>query len=235
LSESLRAPLAGLLLFVAAAVSARTGFAQEATPVVDGVCRCRGAGPPPGCRRCRATPGIYVGLDLGVSAMNEGGPFAFNSGVGTVMHPGPAWGARFGVELTRWLAFEARYVGMSNTAHASVSPAGTVGFVTTGAEAVARFTLPLRFVHPYAFAGVGYYDVALVGSSDAKAASGFFSSSQPGVPVGLGLDVPLTWRFSMGVEAAYHWQLGEKYSLVTANGIDGGDLSTFNAVFRVRL
>jgi hypothetical protein len=40
---------------------------------------------------------------------------------------------------------------------------------------------------------------------------------------------------SLGAEAAYHFQLGESFSLVKANGIDGGDLTTFDVVARMRL
>jgi hypothetical protein len=129
------------------------------------------------------------------------------------------------------LALEGRYLGMYNSAQASVSPAGSAGFLTTGAAAVVRLTAPLPFVHPYIFGGAGYYDIALVGSSGSE----LHSSSQCGIPMGFGLDVPLTWHLSVGAEATYHYQIQESYSAVTTNGIDGGDLSTFNAVLRARL
>jgi hypothetical protein len=167
--------------------------------------------------------------------MNESGPFGFGTGVGTVTNAGPAWGVRVGVELVPWLALEARYVGMYTSAQSSVSPSGSVGFLTTGVEAVVRLTAPLPYVHPYIFGGVAYYDVALAGSADAKASSVLFSSTQPGIPLGFGVDVPLTWHISVGAEATYHFMLGESYSNVMTNGIDGGDLSTFDAVVRVRL
>jgi len=189
--------------------------------------------------RCRdrpwAGPVLVLGADLGVSVMNETGPFGLGKGVGAVMDAGPAWGLRAGVDFFSWLGLEARYVGMYNAAQASVSPAGSTGYLTTGGEAVVRFTAPLPFVHPYIFGGVGYYDSALVGSSTAQGGSVLHSSSQPGIPMGFGLDVPLTWYLSLGVEATYHFMLGEDYSSVTTNGIDGGDLSTVNAVVRLRL
>jgi opacity protein-like surface antigen len=172
-----------------------------------------------------------LGVDLGVSAMNESGPFGFGNGVGSVTSPGPAWGARVGVEFFPWLALEGRYLGMYNSIQASVSPGGSAGFLTTGAEAVARLTAPLPYVHPYVFAGAGYYDIAFVGSSGSE----LHSSSQCGVPMGLGLDVPLTWHLSIGAEATYRFQIHESFSAVTTNGIDGGDISTFNAVLRARL
>lgn len=176
-----------------------------------------------------------LGLDVGVVRMNESGPFGFGNGVGAVTQAGPSWGLRAGVELLPWLAFEARYVGTYAGLQSSVSPAGTLGFLTTAGEIVARFTAPLPYVHPYILGGVGYYDVTLAGQRAAKAASPLFSSAQAGIPLGFGLDVPLSWHLSLGAEATYHFQLGESYSLVKTNGIDGGDLSTFNLVARLRL
>jgi hypothetical protein len=188
------------------------------------------------CRPGRWTgPKLLFGLDLGVGKMNESGPFGFDTGVGTVTHAGPAWGVRVGAEVLSWLAFEARYVGIYSPVHGPVSPTGTVGFLATGAEGVVRLTAPLPFVHPYLFGGIAYYDVALMGSSEAKAGSVLFSSAQPGIPLGVGVDIPLTWHLSVGFEATYHFMLGENYSNDTTNGIDGGDISTFDAVLRARL
>jgi hypothetical protein len=180
-------------------------------------------------------PELMFGADLGFSKMNESGPFGFSNGVGGVTDPGPAWGLRLGVELFSWFAVEARYVGMSDSAQSSVSPTGSVGYVTTGAEAVLRFTAPFPFVHPYVFGGVGYYDTTLMGSSGAKAGSPLNGSTEAGFPLGFGLDVPLNWHLSLGAEATYHYLYQEKFSAVTTNGIDGGDLTSFSAVMRVRL
>jgi hypothetical protein len=220
------------LLLVASVFAERPALAQDTTsPEPERFCsdhwlamgRCR--------ERDWTGPEILFGMDLGVSAMNESGPFGFGNGVGAVTNAGPAWGLRAGIELVPWLALEARYVGMYNSAQASVGPAGGVGFLTTGGEAVVRLTAPLPFVHPYVFGGVGYYDNALVGSVGSE----LNSSSEAGVPMGFGLEVPLTWHFSLGAEATYHFLLHESFSSVTTNGIDGGDLSTFNAVLRLRL
>jgi hypothetical protein len=189
--------------------------------------------------RCRDRrwdgPELMLGVDLGVSVMNEGGPFGFNQGVGAVTDAGPAWGLRLGVELLPWLALEAHYVGMYNSAQASVSPLGSVGILTTGGDAVVRLTAPLPYVHPYVFGGVGYYANAVVGPVGALAASQLFSSYEPGFPMGFGLDVPVSYHLSLGVEATYHHLQGEVFSSNTANGIDGGDLSTVNIVARLRL
>jgi hypothetical protein len=189
--------------------------------------------------RCRTFVGPYprfvIGEDIGVSSMNESGPFSFNNGVGAVTKAGPAWGLRLGIEVTSWLAFEARYVGMYNSLKGSVSPAGSLAYFTTGGEAVVRFTAPLPYVHPYLFGGIGYYDNSLAGTSAAKAGSPMIATSQPGIPMGVGFDVPLTWHVSVGAEATYHFNLGESYSNLTTNKMDGGDISTFNAVLRLRL
>lgn len=180
-------------------------------------------------------PQLTFGADLGFSKMNESGPLGFGNGVGAVTDPGPSWGLRLGVDIVPWFGVEGRYVGMSDSAHASVSAAGSVGYVTTGAEAVLRFTAPFPFVHPYLFGGVGYYDSTLIGSSGAKAGSPMNGSSELGFPMGVGLDIPLTWHLSLGAEATYHFLYHESFSAVSANDQDGGDLTTFNAVMRMRL
>jgi len=69
----------------------------------------------------------------------------------------------------------------------------------------------------------------------ALAASQLFSSYEPGLPLGFGLDVPVSWHLSLGIEATYHHLQGEIFSSNTTNGIDGGDLSTVNIVARFRL
>ncbi len=245
--QTLRCALSAL---VACTLSAHSAFAQGTPPSTatapDPAATDAGNESDHFCRdhwlamgRCRdrtwTGPELMLGIDLGVSAMNETGPFGFNDGVGTATDPGPAWGARVGVELLPWLALEARYVGMYNAARSPVSPAGSVGYLTTGGEAVVRFTAPLPFVHPYIFGGVGYYDSSLLGSSSAKAGSVLNSSSEAGAPMGFGLDVPLTWHLSIGAEATYHFLIHESFSADTTNGIDGGDFSTFNAVLRARL
>ena len=153
--------LSGFFTFLVIALSAQSASAQAAPADF-----CRDHWFAMGeCRDRRWTgPKLMLGVDLGVSEMTETGPFGFNKGVGSATDAGPAWGLRVGVELFSWLAVEARYVGMYNGAQASVSPAGSVAFLTTGADAVVRLTAPLPYVHPYIFAGAGYYDVGLTGS-----------------------------------------------------------------------
>ncbi|HEY5242166.1 MAG TPA: outer membrane beta-barrel protein [Polyangiaceae bacterium] len=207
------------------------------TAVADGAQRCHDHWfAMEGCHdRPWTGPEIVFGLDIGTSKFDESGPFGFNNGIGSVTSAGPAWGVRGGVELLRWLALEAHYVGMYNGVQLSVSPTGSVGYFTTGVDAFARFTLPLPYVHPYLLSGVGYYDYALSGSSTAKAGTVMNSTSQPSIPMGVGVDVPLNWHLSVGLEATYHFSIGESYSAVTTNKIDGGDASAFSAVMRFRL
>lgn len=180
----------------AVALLAPSAAAQEAAPAlpdrdVEQVAYCRDQWfAIEGCRdRAWAGPEVVLGGALGVSAMNEHGAFAFNDGVGSVTNAGPAWSILAGVEFFPWLAIEARYVGMYDSAKASVSTAGGQGFLTTAGIAVARLTVPLPYVRPYLFGGVGYYDVAFVGASG----SVLHSSSQPGIPLGSGAFV---WRNS---------------------------------------
>jgi hypothetical protein len=265
MNYALRMQVPSLVTLLVASLTVHSAFAQETTtpPPRPGVASLQPGEPGPvpaaptpdqsvpagdGCRDkwlgmghvCRnrtwAGPEIMLGADLGFSAMTESGPFGMNNGVGGATQAGPAWGVRAGIEVFPWLGLEGRYVGMYNGVQASMSPAGGAAFFTTGGEAVARFTLPMiPFVRPYVFGGVGYYDTSLAGSSVARAATPFHSSSEPGVPMGVGLDVPLTWYMSIDAEATYHFLIGESFSAVTTNGIDGGDYSTFNAVLRVRL
>jgi opacity protein-like surface antigen len=239
------ARLAGILVLLAATTAVGPALAQDANghaaqgvaaapDATDGDAFCRDHWL--AVDRCRdkrrwTGPELMLGVDLGVSAMNETGPFGFNDGVGGVTSPGPAWGLRVGVELFSWLAVEARYMGMYDSIKASVSPTGSAGLFTSVGAAALRLTAPLPYVHPYVLGGIGYYDVAQTGSSGSE----LHSSSQAGMLWGVGFDVPLTYHLSVGAEADYHYQIHESFSSITTNGIDGGDLSTFTAVLRARL
>jgi opacity protein-like surface antigen len=161
--------------------------------------------------------------------MNESGPFGFNNGVGRVTSPGPTWSALAGVEFLPWLALEGRYVGMYDSVSASVSPSG--GFLASAVLGVVRLTVPLPYVHPYGFGGIGYYSFDFTGPS----ASVMHSSSEPGVPMGVGVDVPLTYHLSVGAEWSYNFQIGESFAGVSTNKIDGGDVTRFDLVLRARL
>jgi opacity protein-like surface antigen len=174
-------------------------------------------------------PELEVGVAVGLSAMDESGPLGFHNGVGSATNAGPGWSILAGAEVFPWLALEVRYLGMYDSAKSTVSSSG--GFLASAGTAVVRLTAPLPYVHPYAFGGIGYYDFDFSGSSD----SVLHSSSQAGIPMGIGVDVPLNYHLSLGAEASYNFQLGESYSDVTVNGIDGGDVTRFDLVLRARL
>ncbi|GAC1394112.1 MAG: hypothetical protein NVSMB47_02600 [Polyangiales bacterium] len=178
-------------------------------------------------------PHFVVGLAGGVGAWSEGHPFAFDSGTGTATSLGPVWGALAGYEVFPWLAFEAHYDGLYNRGNSKINLGGTVGLLTSAASAVVRFTIPTRFVQPYAFIGVGYYSTSITGSADARAKTPFHGSKELGGPIGLGLAVPLTARLSVGAELVYHRLFGESFS--DDDTIGGGDPTTGTAVLRVRL
>ncbi len=226
----------GFVTTLALGLATGAAHAQEAAPAdLDAYCQDHWLA----VDRCHDRPwnGLRVvfGLDLGASKFVESGPFGFGNGTGSVTDAGPSWGVRAGVELLPWLTLEGRYAGMYNGAQAQVSPAGTVGFLTSAADAVAMFTAPLPYVHPYVLGGVGYYAVSLTGSATAKAATPLLSSSQPAIPMGVGVDVPLSSHLSVGAEAVFHFLVGETLASVSTNKIDGGDLTTFSVVGRLRL
>jgi opacity protein-like surface antigen len=228
--ERVRCIASSVCAAVVLTLHASSAAAQDAAPH-DGLEFCRdhwfAMGP---CRdRPWTGPQFELGIAVGVSAMNESGPFGFGNGVGSVTNAGPAWSVLAGVEVLPWLAFEARYLGMYDSAKASVSASG--GFLASAGTAVVRLTAPLPYVHPYVLGGIGYYDFDFAGSS----ASLLHSSSQAGIPLGIGVDVPLNYHLSVGAEASYNFQLNESFSNVTVNEIDGGDVTRFDLVLRARL
>lgn len=214
---------------VLSVVAAPTAFASESQGEPADACEDRWIAPATCSDRPWKGPQLEAGLALGAAAMNESGPLGFRNGVGSVTNAGPAWGLLVGVEVLPWLAFEGRYLGSYDSASASVSPSG--GFLGSAGTAVVRLTVPLPYAHPYAFGGVGYYDFDFTGPSS----SVIHSSSQAGIPMGIGLDVPLGYHLSVGAEAAFNFQLNEDFSSVTVGKIDGGDLTRFDLVLRARL
>lgn len=211
-------------------LSSSLAFAQAEGPVLtepspsaaDASCSWR----PRAC----AYPHLVLGLDAGISHWAEGNPFGFGSGTGSVTSTGPAWGLRVGVELTRWFAIEAHYIGIYNSANASVSQGETRGLLTSAGTGELRFTAPTPIVQPYLFLGAGIYSTSVSG---AAATTELFGSTEFGMPVGVGFSVSLPRGLSVGAEATYHRLFGE--SLSDNEEIGGGDPFTLNAVLRARL
>jgi hypothetical protein len=136
---------------------------------------------------------------------------------------------RAGVELTRWFALEAHYIGMSNHADESVSVGGSRGLFTNAVTAELRFTAPTPLIQPYLFFGAGWYSTSVSGASTRTQLTG---SSELGVPIGVGLQIPLRRGVSLGAEATYHRFFGESFA--EDEDIGGGEPFSLNAVLRFR-
>ncbi|HEX4515613.1 MAG TPA: outer membrane beta-barrel protein [Polyangiaceae bacterium] len=220
------------LLTIATAVAALAPRAARADDVVvvhddPGYCDTHWFGVGNCWHHRQHRPMLTLGAEFGVGALAEGGPFGFDTGTGSATQAGPVWGLRAGVDFLPWLGVEGRYVGMWNSAN------GNQGYVMSGGEAVVRLTLPTPFVRPYIFGGIGYYDFSLVGH-DATGAFALNSSSQAGIPMGVGLEVPLTWHFSLAVEGTYRFQIGENFA-TTNDDIGGADVTTLTGVVKFKL
>jgi hypothetical protein len=170
-------------------------------------------------------PTFKIGVETGLAYWCEHGPWGPQNGVGYAMHPGFDGALRASVELERWFAVDARLFLAYASAKRDV--AGSVGFLTLGGLAAARFTLPLEHVRPYAIVGVGVYHTGVVGSGPTP----LHGATAPGVPGGLGIEIPLPRRFSVGAEGVFHYQIGEKYSNVAS--IEGGDPVTVDVFGQV--
>ena len=183
----------------------------------------------------RSCKGAHLALAIegGASSYNESSPFSFNTGTGSVSASGPSWGLRVGVELSKWLAFDAHYMGTNNHANGVATPNGSVSLLTSTATGEARFTAPIPYVQPYLLLGAGLYSTSVTGSNTARAASPLTGSTEFGVPVGVGLSIPISNGVSAGAELTYHRLFGESFSKDEEFG--GGDLTTMNAVIRARL
>lgn len=218
----------GAVLVAISCTSSRAG--AQVVVVDEEYCRVHWWGVGRCWNRPHRHPIATTSVELGASHFEEGHPFAFDSGTGSVTQTGPAWGLRLGVDLLPWFGLEGRYVGSYISGNAQ---AAGVGFLMTGGEFVVRFTLPTPYVRPYVFGGIGVYGFALLGSDAATTASMLNSSTQSGVPIGIGVEVPLSWHVSFAVEAAYRFLIGESFSANDAIG--GADLTTFSGVMRFRL
>jgi hypothetical protein len=96
-----------------------------------------------------------------------------------------------------------------------------------GGSVGARFTLPLEVVRPYLVVGPGIYSTSVTGSGPTR----LYGSTVPALDAGLGVEIPLPGRLSIGAEYVFHYQIGERYS--NDPTIEGGDPVTFNAFAQV--
>ena len=178
-------------------------------------------------------PHFALAIEGGAAAFQEAGPFAFNTGIGSVSSTGPSWGFRVGADLTRWLGVDAHYVGMNNRASGEAIPGGSVSLLTSGFTGELRFTAPIPYVQPYLLTGAGVYTTSITGSNAAQGKSPLFGSTEFGVPLGVGLSIPISDGVSAGGELTYHRFFGESFA--GKEEIGGGDLTTMNTVVRARL
>jgi hypothetical protein len=166
-------------------------------------------------------PTLKLGAEVGLGYWCEHGPWGPNNGVGHALNPGFDGAIRGSLELRRWFAIDARvYLGYAS---AKSEVAGQAGFLTVGGFAGARFTLPLELLHPYVVVGPGVYHVAVTGSGPTS----LFGATAPGIAGGIGVEIPLAGKVSVGAEYVFHYQIGENYS--NNADIAGGDPVTLNA------
>jgi len=177
-----------------------------------------------------AYPHLVMGVDGGFSHLAESNPFGFGNGVGSITSYGPDWGARVGAEFTPWFALEAHYIGMWQRADASVSVGGRRGLLTNAGALELRFTAPLPLIQPYVFVGGGVYSTSVTGSS---LSTQLTSSTEFGMPIGVGAQVLLPRGLSVGAELTYHRLFSESFA--ANEDIGGGDPLSVAAVLRVRL
>jgi hypothetical protein len=170
-------------------------------------------------------PILKLGGEVGLAYWCEHGPWGPNNGVGHALNPGFDGALRGSLELRRWFAIDARlYLGYAS---AKSEVAGQAGFLTVGGFAGARFTLPLELLHPYVVVGPGVYHVAVTGSGPTS----LFGATAPGIAGGVGVEIPLPGKVSVGAEYIFHYQIGENYS--NNADIAGGDPVTLNAFAQV--
>ncbi len=177
-----------------------------------------------------AYPHLVVGLDGGVSHFTESGPFGFDTSVGSITKTGAAWGATVGAQFRPWFALEAHYIGLSNRAVDSVSVGGSRGLLTTAVVGELRFMLPNRYFEPYLLVGAGVYSTSITGSS---VTTQLTKSTEFGMPLGIGFQVPLSAGVSLGAEGVYHRLFGESFA--PNDDIGGGDPVSATLVLRVHL
>ena len=177
-------------------------------------------------------PHLEASIEGGAASFNESGPFGFSTGIGSASKFGGTWGIRVGASLTKWLALDAHYVGMNNRATGAGTPDGSVSLFTSGVTGEFRLTAPIPYVQPYIVGGAGVYTTSVTGGDVALRKSPLYGSTEFGIPMGVGLTIPISNGVSVGGEATYHRFFGEAFSDVEEIG--GGDLTTFAGVVRAQ-
>lgn len=76
-------------------------------------------------------------------------------------------------------------------------------------------------------------DTRVTGTDAAHQSSTLTNSAECGIPMGVGLEVPVCRNMSVGVEGTFHLLLGESFS--TNEEFAGGDPFTTTLVVRGRL
>jgi len=174
-------------------------------------------------------PAFRVGLEGGAAAFTE--HFDFDKGIGSATHAGPAWGLRGGVDILPWFGVEARYLGFYNEGIGETTVGGKL--LTNAGLATVRFIAPIRYAQPYVFTGVGIYSTNVLGSNAERQATNLRSNVSGGVPIGIGVNVPVHEHVSVGLETVYHRLFNESFDKVEA--LSGGDPVTFNGVVNLML
>jgi hypothetical protein len=170
---------------------------------------------------------LKLGVEWGLTYWCEHGPFGPQYGIGSAMNAGYDGGIRATLELRRWLAIDART--FVSYARAKPDIAGPAGMLTVGGFVGARFTLPFKHAHPYLLVGPGVYSTSVHASGPTP----LYGATAPGVAGGVGIEVPLPGRLSVGAEYIFHYQIGEQYSNDAA--IEGGDPVTLNLYAQIAL
>lgn len=169
-------------------------------------------------------PVLVLGLDGGVGGLTGE---AHNA-----TWAGPMWGARVGIAFTSWFGIEARYVGMWNAGNTD-NVAHGVGLVSTDAFTDVRFTIPLRYVQPYFYTGIGGMISTVTGSPANQQAVTLRQSTAGDVPFGAGVDLCLGHHWGLGFETTYHVLFGENFA--TSQALNNGDMWTVGTVVHVAL
>lgn len=186
----------------------------------------RGGGPSGGW----LDPLLSGALELGAGGFTDG--FYPREGLGGATYFGPSWGARASVDLFPFLGVDARYLGMWN--HGVAATTGSdAGVVTSAGLATLRLIAPLPYAQPYVFSGLGLYGLSVVGNSQDRQASSLRTGVAVGVPIGVGVNVPITRHVSVGGEASFHYLIHESFA--TRPEIGRGDPVVLNGLVRFHL